>query len=44
MKQILFFADETYEDLELWYPKIRMEEEGYKTVVAAAFKVKEFHL
>ncbi|PIS02756.1 MAG: protease [Chlamydiae bacterium CG10_big_fil_rev_8_21_14_0_10_42_34] len=42
MKQILFFADETYEDLELWYPKIRMEEEGYKTVVAAAFKDKVY--
>jgi protease I len=23
-----------YEDLELWYPKIRLEEEGAKTVVA----------
>ena len=23
-----------YEDLELWYPKIRLEEEGARTVVA----------
>jgi protease I len=34
MKTILLFVDEIYEDLELWYPKIRMEEAGYKTIVA----------
>jgi protease I len=33
-KQVLFFAGPLYEDLELWYPKIRLEEEGVKTVVA----------
>lgn len=33
-KQILFFAAPLYEDLELWYPKIRLEEEGARTVVA----------
>jgi len=27
-KRILFFAAALYEDLELWYPKIRLEEEG----------------
>ena len=27
-KTILFFAGPLYEDLELWYPKIRLEEEG----------------
>ncbi|HXQ28474.1 MAG TPA: type 1 glutamine amidotransferase domain-containing protein [Gemmatimonadales bacterium] len=31
---ILFFAGPLYEDLELWYPKIRLEEEGATTVVA----------
>jgi protease I len=31
---ILIFAHELYEDLELWYPKIRLEEAGVKTVVA----------
>lgn len=36
MKSILIFADELYEDLELWYPKVRMEEAGFKTLVAAA--------
>jgi protease I len=33
-KTVLFFAAPLYEDLELWYPKIRLEEEGVKTVVA----------
>ena len=33
-RTILFFAGPLYEDLELWYPKIRLEEEGAKTVVA----------
>jgi len=31
---VLFFAGPLYEDLELWYPKIRLEEEGASTVVA----------
>jgi len=33
-KTVLFFAAPLYEDLELWYPKIRLEEEGVRTVVA----------
>ncbi len=33
-KTVLFFAGPQYEDLELWYPKIRLEEEGATTVVA----------
>jgi protease I len=33
-KTILLFAAPLYEDLELWYPKIRLEEEGARTVVA----------
>ena len=32
-KTILFFAGPLYEDLELWYPKIRLEEEGARTRV-----------
>ena len=35
-KKVLFFVDEAYEELELWYPKIRLEEEGATTVVAGA--------
>ena len=33
-KTVLVFAGPLYEDLELWYPKIRLEEEGARTVVA----------
>ena len=33
-KRVLFFVAPLYEDLELWYPKIRLEEEGVTTVVA----------
>ncbi|MBA3496781.1 MAG: type 1 glutamine amidotransferase [Gemmatimonadales bacterium] len=33
-RTILFFAGPLYEDLELWYPKIRLEEEGARTLVA----------
>ena len=33
-KHVLFFAGPLYEDLELWYPKIRLEEEGAQTTVA----------
>jgi len=28
-KTLLTFVDDTYEDLELWYPKLRLEEVGY---------------
>lgn len=34
MKKVLIFVEETYEDLELWYPKIRLEEEGFNCIVA----------
>ena len=33
-KLILLFAAPLYEDLELWYPKLRLEEEGYSCYVA----------
>ncbi len=33
-KKVLMFAGPQYEDLELWYPKIRLEEEGAATTVA----------
>ena len=33
-KKVLIFAENYYEDLELWYPKIRLTEEGAKVVVA----------
>jgi protease I len=34
VKTILTFVDDIYEDLELWYPRLRLEEEGWKVVVA----------
>jgi protease I len=34
MKKVVLFVEEVYEDLELWYPKIRLEEEGFKVVIA----------
>src|SRR3954453_18391761 len=34
MKRILAFVGDIYEDLELWYPKLRLEEAGYTTRLA----------
>ncbi len=34
-KRILFFVEDLYEDLELWYPKIRLQEAGAEVIVAA---------
>lgn len=36
MKTVLILVHELYEDLELWYPKLRLEEAGFKTVIAGA--------
>jgi protease I len=33
-KRILMFVDHVYEDLELWYPKLRLIEEGAEVIVA----------
>src|ERR1041384_653131 len=33
-KSILAFVDDVYEDLELWYPKLRLEEAGVATRLA----------
>ncbi len=35
-QKILMFVAEEYEDLELQYPKYRMQEEGFQVVVAGA--------
>src|SRR5438067_847825 len=34
VRRILILVEQAYEDLELWYPKLRLEEEGMETVVA----------
>jgi protease I len=36
MKTILALVDDIYEDLELLYPKLRLEEEGWKVVVGGS--------
>ena len=41
-KKILMFVDDIYEDLELWYPKIRLTEEGAEVIVAASYKMKVY--
>lgn len=33
-KTLLAFVDDIYEDLELWYPKLRLEEAGYAVKLA----------
>jgi len=33
-KNVLIFVGDVYEDLELWYPKLRLEEAGAGTTVA----------
>ncbi len=33
-KRILMFVDHVYEDLELWYPNLRLIEEGAEVVIA----------
>ncbi len=40
-KTLLTFVDDLYEDLELWYPKLRLEEAGY-ALRAAALESKAF--
>ncbi|MGR3310123.1 MAG: type 1 glutamine amidotransferase domain-containing protein [Candidatus Brocadiales bacterium] len=37
-KRILILAEDMYEDLELWYPKLRLTEAGYKVTVAGTGK------
>lgn len=34
-KTLLTFVDDIYEDLELWYPKLRLQEAGYDMRLAA---------
>lgn len=37
-KRILILVDDTYEDMELWYPKIRLTEAGARVTVAGVEK------
>jgi protease I len=40
--KVLMFVDEQYEDLELWYPKIRLKEEDVEVIVAGSVKGRIF--
>ena len=40
-KTLLTFVDDLYEDLELWHPKLRLEEAGY-AMRAAAVEIRTF--
>jgi len=37
-KNVLILADDIYEDMELWYPKLRLTEAGAKVTVAGTEK------
>lgn len=39
-RRILILVEQAYEDLELWYPKIRLEEEGMRVVVAGPERIR----
>lgn len=39
---ILIFVGDDYEDLELWYPKLRLEAAGYRVVVAGSEAHKQY--
>ena len=41
-KTLLTFVDDLYEDLELWYPKLRCEEAGYAMRLAGS-EIKTYH-
>src|SRR6056297_3095131 len=42
-KSILAFTGDIYEDLELWYPKLRLQEAGARVVVAGPQADTEYH-
>src|SRR6185295_240117 len=33
-RRVLMFVDDVYEDLELWYPRLRLQEAGARVIVA----------
>jgi protease I len=43
VKKILTFVGDSYEDLELWYPKLRLIEAGHSVVVAGEVAGKTYH-
>lgn len=43
MPRVLMFTGDIYEDLELWYPKLRLIEAGYEVVVAGEEAGRVYH-
>lgn len=41
--RLLMFVDDVYEDLELWYPKLRLAEAGAHVTVAAPEMGRKYH-
>lgn len=42
-KRVAVFAEDFYEDLELWYPRLRLQEAGAEVVVVGSGKSKVHH-
>ncbi|NGX47240.1 MAG: General stress protein 18 [Chlamydiae bacterium] len=42
MKKIVILVENIYEDLELWYPKVRLEEAGHQVTVAGPERGKTY--
>jgi protease I len=42
-KRVAILAEDLYEDLELWYPLLRLKEEGAEVVVVGFGDAKEYH-
>lgn len=42
-KRIAIFAEQKYEDLELWYPGLRLREEGATVTIVGSGTANEYH-
>jgi protease I len=42
-KRVAILAEDLYEDLELWYPRLRLQEEGAEVVVVGPGEAREHH-
>ncbi len=38
MKKVVLLVDDLYEEMELWYPKLRLQEAGYEALAAGPVK------
>lgn len=42
-KRVVIFAEQKYEDMELWYPVIRLREEGAGVTIVGSGTAQEYH-